>query len=96
MAAGEQVFIRYGTDATANDEFVAHYGFHDPSATAASADRALVAAFPDDVAALGSISISDDEARLGAAPPPPYMEQLAIRMRLSLKRAAIAQRLLEG
>merc|ERR1711965_342152 len=27
VKAGEQVFIMYGTEATSNEEFVAHYGF---------------------------------------------------------------------
>ena len=92
VRAGEQIFIKYGTDATANDEFVAHYGFHDPSAT--DADRALVAAFPEALPALAATTASDDEALLAAEPPPPYTEQLAIRLRLSLKRAAVAEGLL--
>lgn len=94
IRAGEQIFIMYGTPATANDEFVAHYGFHDPSPAAASADRNLVRQCPEALPALSVTTIAEDEALLAAEPPPPYREQLAIRLRLSLKRAAVAEGLL--
>ena len=94
MRAGEQIFILYGVDSTSNQEFVAHYGFHDPSATAATADRALVRARRDELGELWSTSEAEDEAALAATPPPPYHHQLALRLRLSLKRAAAAEGLL--
>jgi len=94
VRAGEQIFILYGVDSTSNQEFVSHYGFHDPSATAATADRALVRARRDELGELSSTSEAEDEAALAATPPPPYHHQLALRLRLSLKRAAAAEGLL--
>ena len=94
VKAGEQIFILYGVESTSNMEFVSHYGFHDPSATAATADRALVRARRDELSELLSTSEAEDEAALAATPPPPYQHQLALRLRLSLKRAAAAEGLL--
>ena len=102
VRAGEQIFIKYGIDATSNAEFVAHYGFYDPSPTAAAADADLVrqqaaAAGGGGAAALDALrqtSLEEDEAALAAEPPPPYQQQLALRLRLGLKRAAERQNLL--
>ena len=96
VRAGEQIFIKYGTDATSNMEFVAHYGFHDPSSTAADADAMLVSQSPQMVAALRHSTIEEDEALLNAEPRPPYQEQLALKLRLSLKRAAKRNGLLDA
>lgn len=94
VRAGEQIFIKYGTESTSNDEFVAHYGFHDPSATAATADRGLVRQHQAALPALAFSTIEEDEALLASQPPLPYTEQLAVKLRLSLKRAAAAEGLL--
>ena len=56
---------------------------------AAAADRRLVAAQPAMEAALARTSIAEDEALLAAEEPPPYHEQLALRFRIALKRAAM-------
>ena len=66
VRAGEQIHIVYGTEATSNVELLAHYGFVDPSA--ASADRALVRAHPDALAALRLTSVEEDLALLQAEP----------------------------
>ena len=87
IKAGEQIFIKYGTDQTANDEFVAHYGFFDPSKEAMAADRSLVKNMQEALPALAFTSIEEDEALLKDGEMP-YEEQLAVRLRLSLKKAA--------
>jgi len=92
VRAGEQVFIRYGTEQTSNVEFVGHYGFVDPRAT--EADRALVRMSADYLPALSHTTVEEDEALLAASPPPPYQEALALRLRLALKRAAVQEGLL--
>ena len=94
IKAGEQIFIMYGTEMTSNEEFVAHYGFHDPSAPAAVADRALVRSNVDHLSALGTTTEAEDAALLASQPPLSYVEQLPIRLRLSLKRAAREEGLL--
>jgi hypothetical protein len=94
VKAGDQIFIMYGTPATSNEEFVAHYGFHDPSSTAAAADRVLVRSCSEKVPALAFTSAEEDEALLRSDPALPYQEQLAIKLRLSLKYAAKAEGLL--
>ena len=96
VKAGEQIFIMYGTETTSNAEFVAHYGFHDPSGVAAAADRALVRQYAEALPALGFTTPEEDEALLAAEPPPPYQEQLALRLRLSLKRAAAQEGLVDA
>ena len=60
---------------------------------AAQADRTLVRASEEALPALTFTSVEEDEALL-ADPELPYQEQLAIRLRLSLKRAAAAEGLL--
>ena len=52
VKAGEQIFIKYGTEQTSNADFVAHYGFHDPSTVAAAADALLVRHSPEHLDAL--------------------------------------------
>jgi hypothetical protein len=94
VKAGEQIFIMYGTEGTSNVEFVAHYGFHDPSSTAAAADAVVVSQAPKMIPALSHTTIEEDEALLAANPP--YQEQLALKLRLSLKRAAVKAGLLDG
>ena len=97
IKAGEQIFILYGTAATSNQEFVAHYGFHDPSQAAAAADRALVRQRRDFVPALRHTTIEADEELLAELlrDGAPYTETLALRLRLSLKRAAQQEGLLD-
>ena len=73
---------------------MAHYGFHDPSSTAAAADAVVVSQAPNMIPALSHTTIEEDEALLAAEPP--YQEQLALKLRLSLKRAAVKAGLLEG
>jgi len=96
VAAGEQIFIRYGTAQTSNVEFVAHYGFVDPKAD--EADRLLVRAQPSMLPALQHTSLAEDEATLASvvAEGGPYQEQLALGLRMALKRAAEKEGLLEG
>ena len=95
VRAGEQIFIKYGTDQTSNAEFVAHYGFVDPKAE--EADRRLVRSEPQMVPALGHSTLAEDEASLAqlAADKRPYKEQLAVGLRMALKRAALKEGLLE-
>ena len=97
IKAGEQIFILYGTAATSNQEFVAHYGFHDPSQAAAAADRALVRQRRDFVPALRHTTIEADEELLAELlrDGAPYTETLTLRLRLSLKRAAQQEGLLD-
>ena len=79
--------IVYGTEATSNAELLCHYGFIDPAA--ADADRRLLAEHPDAVAELRRSSLDDDEALLRAGGLT-YQQQLALRFRMALKRAAAA------
>jgi hypothetical protein len=90
IKCGEQIFIQYGTPSTSNEEFVAHYGFYDPSSLAAQADRTLVRSNQEALPALSFSSEEEDEALL-ADPELPYQEQLAVRLRLGFKRAAKAE-----
>mmetsp|Transcript_29906 Transcript_29906/g.63019 ORF Transcript_29906/g.63019 Transcript_29906/m.63019 type:complete len:427 (-) Transcript_29906:295-1575(-) len=85
VAAGEQIYIVYGTEATSNAELLAHYGFIDP--TAAAADERLVAMNPDAVPALQATSAEADKEMLSSEPTLPRNEQLALQLRLALKRA---------
>ena len=85
VAAGEQVFIVYGTETTSAAELLAHYGFVAPGT--AAADRQLVMAHADAIPALRATTAQDDAARLAADPPPPLKEELALRFRVALKRA---------
>jgi len=96
VKAGEQIFIMYGTETTSNAEFVAHYGFHDPSPQAANADRALARAYPEALPALAFSTVEEDEALLAADGDDAlsYPESLAVRLRLGLKKAAMAEKLL--
>lgn len=93
IKCGEQIFIQYGTPSTPNDEFVAHYGFYDPSSQASQADRLLVRASADAVPAL-AFSTEEEDEELLTDPELPYQEQLAVRLRLGFKRAAKAEGLL--
>jgi len=83
VAAGEQIFIVYGTEATSNAELLGHYGFVDPSAHVA--DRRLLEAHPEAQAALSMSTMEEDEELLRAEGLPAH-EQLALRFRLSLKQ----------
>jgi len=96
VKAGEQIFIKYGTDQTSNVEFVAHYGFVDPKAE--TADRTLLRMQPTMVPALKHSTLAQDEAELDAlkAADGPYQEQLALGLRMALKRAALKEGLLEA
>ena len=95
VKAGDQIFIQYGVpESTSNEEFVGHYGFCDPSVAAAGADSALVRAHRDALPALSFSSVEEDEALLSSTPAPPYKEQLALSLRLALKRAAAREGLL--
>lgn len=94
IKAGEQVFILYGDEDTSNQEFLAHYGFFDPSASAAAADSFLIRQHQASVSALRATTAEEDAALLAAKPPPPYREQLALKLRLALKRIAAKQGLL--
>ena len=96
VKAGEQIFIRYGTEQTSNVEFVGHYGFLDPRAE--EADRILVRGQPAMVPALQHSTLAEDEAELAAlkAADAPYQEQLALGLRMALKRAALKEGLLEA
>ena len=89
VAAGEQVFIVYGTETTSAAELLARYGFVAPGT--AAADRQLVMAHADAIPALRATTAQDDAARLAADPPPP-LEELALRFRVALKRATRASR----
>jgi len=95
VRAGEQIFIRYGTPQTSNAELVAHYGFVDPKAE--EADRALVRSQPAMLPALQHTTLAEDEATLQRLldDDAPYQEQLALNLRMALKRAAIKEALLE-
>jgi len=92
VAAGEQVHILYGTEATSNAELLGHYGFVDPGA--AAADRALVRAHPEAVAALRATTVAEDRALLDSEDMRPYTEQLALRFRIAMKKAAVREGLL--
>ena len=75
----------YGTDATSNAEMLSHYGFVDGSH--AAADRAMVAAAPQMLPALHRSTLAEDEGLLKKGELP-RQEELAVRFRLALKRAA--------
>lgn len=85
VQAGQQIHIVYGTEQTSNVEFLGHYGFVDPSVR--SADAAMLRAHAEAIPALSFTTADEDAALLEATPPPSPHEQLALRFRLSLKRA---------
>ena len=93
VMAGQQIHIVYGTEETSNVELLAHYGFVDPAAL--GADRATVRQHAGAVEALKFSTIEDDQAELEAGGDGlPRNEQLALQLRVALKRAAQKEGLL--